>query len=212
MKKQVVVINGSPRKGWNTDLLVTEAGAGAREAGAEVTHFDLYQLAPYLGCRSCFGCKTEKGKGTCVIGDGLSPVLEACRAADAIIMGSPIYLGETSSAFRAFFERLVFPYLTYNAEEPCCNERPIPSLLIFTSNADEEMYIPLAEGYQRTLNGLLGPSDFLTVGSTMQIPDYSATDWPWTYFDFERKKTRREEVFPEELGVAFDKAKELVEG
>ena len=42
--KKIIAINGSPRSGWNTDILVREAAAGAAAAGAEVEFIDLYKL------------------------------------------------------------------------------------------------------------------------------------------------------------------------
>ncbi|MBQ5447324.1 MAG: flavodoxin family protein, partial [Candidatus Methanomethylophilus sp.] len=74
---RIVAVNGSPRKGWNTDLLVTEAAKGAESAGAEVQYFDLYKLENFTGCASCFGCKRKAHEGECVIKDGLKPVLDA---------------------------------------------------------------------------------------------------------------------------------------
>ena len=44
MSKKIVAVNAGPRKGWNTDILVTEAAEGAKSAGAEVERFDLYRL------------------------------------------------------------------------------------------------------------------------------------------------------------------------
>ena len=34
MKKKIVAVNAGPRKGWNTDTLISEAVRGAEEAGA----------------------------------------------------------------------------------------------------------------------------------------------------------------------------------
>ena len=31
MAKKIIAVNASPRKGWNTDTLVTEAAKGARQ-------------------------------------------------------------------------------------------------------------------------------------------------------------------------------------
>lgn len=86
---KVAVINASPRTGWNTAQLVNEAARGARDAGAEVTHFDLYQLDKYTGCIFCFGCKRGDDQGWCVVHDGLYPVLQAIKEADAVIIGTP---------------------------------------------------------------------------------------------------------------------------
>ena len=99
--KKIVAVNASPRKGWNTDTLVTEASKGAESAGAEVIRFDLYRLEKYTGCISCFGCKREKNKGRCICRDGLTPVLDAIREADGLIIGSPNYLSELTASFRA---------------------------------------------------------------------------------------------------------------
>ena len=82
MSKKIIAINAGPRKGWNTDTLVTEAAKGAKSAGAVVEKFDLFQLEKYTGCISCFGCKKEQHKGHCVCRDGLTVVLDAIRESD----------------------------------------------------------------------------------------------------------------------------------
>ena len=212
MGKAIVAVNAGPRKGWNTDTLVSEAARGAQEAGATVQKFDLYRLEGYTGCISCFGCKRERFKGHCVCRDGLTPVLDAIRAADGLIVGSPNYLGELSASFRALYERLVFQNLTYNLQTPCCNERPIPVLLVMTSNAPDTMYASLIERYQQTLDRFVGPCDTLISGNTLQLKDYSKTDWEWSMFDPEAKRLRHETVFPQECQTAFEKGAALVTG
>ena len=206
---KVIVVNAGPRKGWNTDTLITEAAKGAASAGAEIERFDLFRLEKYTGCISCFGCKREKNKGHCICRDALSPVLGAIREADGLIIGSPNYLGELTASFRALYERLVFQNLTYNADTPCCNEHPIPVLLIMTSNAPDTGYLGLMQNYQRTLGTFVGPTEIFISGDTLQIKDYSKTDWPW-YFDGEAKRKRHETVFPEEMKRAFQMGKTLV--
>ena len=135
MQKKIVVVNAGPRKGWNTDTLVSEAAKGAEGAGAAVERFDLFRLEQYTGCISCFGCKRERNAGRCVCRDGLTPVLDAIRECDGLIIGSPNYLSEMTASFRALYERLIFQNLTYNVEKASCNARSIPVLLIMTSNA-----------------------------------------------------------------------------
>ncbi len=209
--KKIVAVNAGPRMGWNTDTLVSEAARGAKAAGAEIIRFDLFKLEKYTGCVSCFGCKKEKNKGHCVVRDGLTPVLDAIREADGLIIGSPNYLSELTASFRALYERLVFQFLTYNRETPCCNPRPIPVLLIMTSNAPDRMYASLIEGYRRTLSGFVGPTETLVAGNTLQLRDYSKTDWPWTLFDPGDKIKRHEEVFPEEIKKACQLGAALAE-
>ena len=93
MGKRIIAVNAGPRKGWNSDTLITEASKGAESTGAVVERFDLFHLERYTGCISCFGCKKEKFKGRCICKDGLTPVLDAIREADGLIIGSPNYLG-----------------------------------------------------------------------------------------------------------------------
>ena len=211
MGKTIVAVNASPRKGWNTDTLVCEAAKGAESVGATVQKFDLFKLEKYTGCISCFGCKKEKFKGRCICRDGLTPVLDAIREADGLIIGSPNYLSEMTASFRALYERLIFQNLTYTAETPCCNENPTPTLLIMTCNAPDTMFAGLVGGYQQTLNRFVGPTDTLISGDTLQLKDYSKTDWPWTMFDPEAKKQRHETVFPQECQLAFEKGVALAQ-
>ena len=209
MGKKIVAVNAGPRKGWNTDTLITEASKGAISAGAVVERFDLFQLEKYTGCISCFGCKKEKFKGHCICKDGLAPVLDAIREADGLIIGSPNYLGEMTASFRALYERLVFQNLTYNRETPCCNEHPIPVLLIMTSNAPDTAYAGLIENYRQTLSRFVGPTDVFVSGDTLQLKDYSKTDWPWSIFNPQSKQDRHENVFPQECKRAFDMGEAL---
>ncbi|MBR0521361.1 MAG: flavodoxin family protein [Spirochaetales bacterium] len=209
MGKRIVAVNAGPRTGWNTDTLISEASKGAVSAGAEVERFNLFRLERYTGCISCFGCKRERFKGHCICKDALTPVLDAIREADGLIIGSPNYLGNLTASFRALYERLIFQNLTYNVERPCCNERPIPVLLIMTSNAPDTMYESLLGGYQQTLNRFVGPTEVLVSGDTLQLKDYGKTDWKWSLFDPEAKMRRHETVFPEEMRKAFELGRSL---
>ena len=209
MSKKIIAVNAGPRMGWNTETLITEASKGAESAGAAVERYDLFKLEKYTGCISCFGCKKEKFKGRCVCRDGLTPVLDAIREADGLIIGSPNYLGELTASFRALYERLIFQNLTYNMETPCCNERMIPVLLVMTSNAPDTYYAQQLENYRQTLSCFVGPARVLVSGNTLQLKDYVKTDWEWTLFDPEDKRIRHETVFPQECKKAFEMGKEL---
>lgn len=210
MSKRVIAVNAGPRIGWNTDALVTEASKGAESAGAEVKRYDLFSLERYTGCISCFGCKREQHKGHCVCRDGLTPVLDDIRGADGLIIGSPNYLSEMTASFRALYERLVFQNLTYNEETPCCSARPIPVLLIMTSNAPDTYYTELLQNYRQILSSFVGPTEVLVSGETLQLEDYGATDWPWSMFDPAAKRERHETVFPQERRRAFEMGASLV--
>ena len=210
MDKKIVAVNAGPRMGWNTETLITEASKGAESAGATIERFDLFRLEKYTGCISCFGCKKEKFKGRCICRDGLTPVLDAIREADGLMIGSPNYLSELTASFRALYERLIFQNLTYAVENPCCNERPIPVLLIMTSNAPDTMFLDMMKNYQQVLTRFVGPTEFFVSGDTLQLKDYSKTDWPWNLFDPAEKQKRHETVFPQECEKVFELGAALV--
>ncbi len=209
--KKIVAVNAGPRKGRNTDTLITEASKGAEAAGADVVRFDLFRLEKYTGCISCFGCKKEQFKGHCVCRDGLTPVLDAIRESDGLIIGSPNYLSEMTASFRALYERLIFQSLTYNLETPCVNQNVIPVLLIMTSNAPDTAYQALVDNYRQVLSRFVGPAEVFVSGNTLQLKDYSKTDWPWTLFDPEAKQQRHDTVFPQECQKAFELGKSLAD-
>ncbi|MCH5186335.1 MAG: flavodoxin family protein [Oscillospiraceae bacterium] len=211
--KKIVVINASPRTDRNTGKLVREVGKGAESEGAEVKVFDLYRLEKFTGCVSCFGCKLPEHLGQCICHDGLATVLEEIRSADGLVLGSPNYLGDVTAGFRALYERLIFPYVTYKKEPVTYNNHSIPVLLIMTSNVAEEMYTQIGYeqlllNYKKSLSGRIGPTKVMIYGDTLQVDDYSK--YNWTIFDPEMKKARHEKVFPEKKNEAFLLGAEMV--
>lgn len=210
----IVTVNASPRLKWNTATLVQEAARGARGAGADITHFDLYRLERFTGCISCFGCKRSPNEGRCICSDGLKPVIDAIREADGVILGTPNYLGDVSAAFRALYERLVFQTLTYKKEPRSYDHRLVPTLMIMTSNAPKMMYAvgsyaQMIAGYKAALSAAVGPTKVMIAGDTLQVADYDCYDW--TMFDPASKRQRHEEVFPKEMQKAFTLGESLVQ-
>lgn len=191
--KHIIAINGSPRSGWNTDILVREAAAGAQSEGAEVETVDLYQLDRFTGCVSCFGCKTVEHLGECIYKDGLADVLEKIRHTDGLILGSPVYLGDISAGLRALYERLIFQFITYKTEIRSYSQRKIPVVFILTSNVPEEYDTQLLNRYKNSLESFIGPTQTLVSGDTLQINDYEK--YNWTMFNPEEKRARRDTDF-----------------
>ena len=46
--------------------------------------------------------------------DELTHVLDKLKDVDAVILGSPVYLGNSTGEMRSFMERFIFPYLVYS--------------------------------------------------------------------------------------------------
>ena len=56
----------------------------------------------------------------------------------------------------------------------------------------------------------VGPTEVFACGDTLQLEDYSETDWEWSLFDPEAKKKRHETIFPQECRKVFEMGKMLV--
>jgi multimeric flavodoxin WrbA len=205
---KVLAINGSPRTKCNTATLLNNALEGAATRGAETELVHLYKLN-FKGCISCFACKLINGEsyGRCAVDDDLTPILKKAEKADAIILGSPIYLGTATGEMRSFMERLIFPYLVYDANHSTLFKKKITTGLIYTMGAREDQMKLM--GYDRYFNivemvmkRIFGESESLFVTDTYQFDDYSK--YESTLFNVEEKATRRNEEFPKDCQKAFD--------
>ena len=210
---KIIAVNGSPRKGWNTHLLLDSALEGARSAGAETEMINLYDMS-FKGCVSCFACK-RRGitVDKCAFQDELTPVLEAVHNCDGIVLGTPIYLSTETGMMRSFMERLFFPYLSYDGK-PSSFGREIRSAYIYTMNAPAEavetMYKPRFDGNKAMLERIIGPSDMLVSAETLQFSNYD--DYAAGKLNPQARIERREKVFPGEIEKAFELGEWIVTG
>ncbi len=218
--KKVIIINGSPRKNFNTAKLLKEAQKGAEAAGAQTEYFNLYDYN-FLGCRSCFACQ-RKGSttdGVCAIKDEIQPLLEKCINADAVIIGSPVYFSYPTGVFRSFVERLLFANHTYmvDHEKGGCKrrlEKTIPTGVIFTMNCPEELakqinYGTILDDNVKSLNHIMGYAESLYAYDTYQFADYSK--YNCDLFDEKHKKEVQQTQFPKDMEKAFDLGKRLAQ-
>ena len=84
---KVLAISSSPRKGGNSDVLYDAFLKGAAESGHETRKIRLAEkkIAP---CMACYGCAKSH---ICVRKDDMAEILEALKAADVIVLASPVY-------------------------------------------------------------------------------------------------------------------------
>jgi multimeric flavodoxin WrbA len=213
---KIVALNGSPRKTWNTATLLNKALEGSSSKGAETELIHLYDLN-FKGCISCFACKLKGGKsyGHCAVRDDLTPVFKSIEEADAILLGSPIYLGRVSGEMGAFLDRMLFQYIPYSNPLTSLFPKKIASGFIYTMNVSEEMMKELGIDYQIAINKNLlqiafGNSETLLSFDTYQFEDYSKV--VSDLFDPVAKAKRRMEEFPNDCEKAFEMGIRLVSG
>jgi len=97
----VLGINGSPRIGGNTDILIDKVLEGAKARGAETEKVILNNLK-FSPCQECENIRDD---GTCIVEDDMQPLYKKIEEADAIILASPIFFGSLSAQTKMMIDR-----------------------------------------------------------------------------------------------------------
>lgn len=210
---KTIFLNGSPRKNWNTAQVLRSAQKGAESVGAETEYIDLYDLT-YTGCRSCMACKRKGAERChCFWKDDLSPVIDRVFSADALFVGSPIYLGDITSQVHALIERLHFCALSYDDYSNYFTGK-VDVGIVLTMNAPRQYfdswYQTKAKELKQSFSALNGRAELLPCCDTLQVKDYSKFNMAG--FDETHKKAVHETQFPLDLEKAFQMGARLSGG
>jgi len=104
---KAIAINGSPRPGGNTEIMLKKVLEPLETTGWETEYLRIGGKN-VRGCSACMKC-IEKQNGRCIIdSDCVNDYLEKMYAADAIILGSPTYFADVSSELKALIDRAGF--------------------------------------------------------------------------------------------------------
>jgi len=98
---KILGINGSPRKGGNTDILLDNALKGAQNKGSKVEKIVLNDLK-FSPCQECNNMPNDR---YCIIEDDMQTVYRKAKEADAIILASPIFFGSLSAQTKMMIDR-----------------------------------------------------------------------------------------------------------
>ena len=143
---KIVAVLGSPRPNGNSALMARAFLEVARERGADTEVYQLNQMN-ITGCQGCGQCKT--GEEACVVVDDLTPVYDAIRGADILVLASPVYFGDLSGQLKCFWDR------TFAFVNPDFTSRLAPgkkSVMMLAQGAPaEEMFNDIHPRYERWL-------------------------------------------------------------
>lgn len=99
-----IAINGSPRKGGNTEILLQEVLAELKNGGWETELVKVGGTA-IRGCIACGKCFENKDNECSVKKDNFNQIFAKMLKADAMILGSPTYFAAVSADLKALIER-----------------------------------------------------------------------------------------------------------
>jgi len=102
---KIIAINGSPRKGGNTEIALNTMAEELKKRGIETEFVNVGGQA-VRGCVACNYC-WEHGK--CVFGkDPVNETAEKIAQADGFIIASPTYYAGISGTMKCFLDRLFY--------------------------------------------------------------------------------------------------------
>ena len=101
---KVLGINGSPREGGNTELLMRTVFGELEAAGVET---ELVRIGgrPFRGCVACRRCFENRDRRCVLEGDPLNELVAKMAEADGILLGSPVYYTDVTSEMKGFLDR-----------------------------------------------------------------------------------------------------------
>ena len=209
--KTIMIIDGGPRKNFNTALLLQRFADGVKSVSdvIEVNHVRLYGL-DYKGCMSCMACKIKgRASNVCKYKDALTPVLEQIAQADGLCLGSPNYFGEITAQMRAFLERLAFAWLSYNDYSITAPKR-MPVLLVQTMNGTPEHNNDHGYGsMEYCITQALGEPEKLIAYNTYQVKNYQ--NFELGGFSEEVKRAYRDANWETDLTRAYEAGRRMAE-
>ena len=114
MKKRVLVLSSSPRRGGNSDLLCDQFVNGSKEAGHHTEKIFLKdkKINYCTGCGTCI----DKGK-SCSQKDDMAEVLDKMVEADVIVMATPVYFYTMCAQMKTLIDRTCARYTEIKNKE-----------------------------------------------------------------------------------------------
>lgn len=100
----IVAFNGSARLDGNTAILLRTVLSELEREGAKT---EMIQLANehLQGCGACYRCFKQKDERCSVDTDPVNDYIAKMAAADAVVLGSPVYFADVTANMKALIER-----------------------------------------------------------------------------------------------------------
>jgi multimeric flavodoxin WrbA len=144
VKKNVLVLTGSPRTGGNSDLLATAFIKGATQAGHDVVECQVGQKN-IMGCKACDTCYST-GK-PCTFDAEFNSIAPLLEKAEAIVFITPLYWFTFPTQIKAVIDKM-YAFII-GGKKLKINE----SMLLVCGEATEEAYFDSIVNTYRMIAG-----------------------------------------------------------
>jgi multimeric flavodoxin WrbA len=148
----VLAVNGSPREGGNTAVMLGWVLDELRREGFEAETFQAGGR-PLRGCRACGAC-SKGGAYRCAQDDGLNDLISRVPEAEALIIASPVYFADVTPETKCVIDRVGYVDL-HNGNT--LRRKPGAAVVVARRAGHVHSY--------DSINHLFGITQMLTVGS-----------------------------------------------
>ena len=101
---KVLLLNGSPHASGSTFTALNEMIKVFEAEGIETELINVGKE----DIRGCIACRTCAQTGKCVFDDRVNVIAEKLKAADGLVLGSPVYYASANATLIALLDRLFF--------------------------------------------------------------------------------------------------------
>ena len=101
---KVLIINGSPRNGGNTDIALAEMEKIFAQEGVEC---EIVRVGN-KNIRGCIACGVCSTKGSCAFDDAVNELAPKFQEADGLVVASPVYYASANATLIACLDRLFY--------------------------------------------------------------------------------------------------------
>ncbi len=111
---KTLLISGSPRKGGNTETILSKIAEGLEASGirTELISLGSYTIKPCIGCEQC-----RRDKICTQFFDGMHLLYEKIDESEGLVVGSPTYNYNITPLMKAFIDRM-YPYFNFTNPRP----------------------------------------------------------------------------------------------
>jgi multimeric flavodoxin WrbA len=146
----ILAINGSPHRRGHGARIIQAILKPAADAGLKTELVHLYDKR-ISGCAACNHCKRAK-QISCAVKDDMPALYRKIVAADAVIVSSPVYMGQVAGPFKTFLDRW---YAFLDAKFQVRNLPGKKLVVVVTSGAPAGTYSDVARYLKRWMGDFL---------------------------------------------------------
>jgi len=152
----ILAIQGSPRLGGNTDILLDRVLDGVRQERGIIEKVNLADLS----YSACLECDTIRDDGRCKIKDGMQLIYEKVEACDAIIVASPVFFGSLSAQMKMMIDRFQCVWIARKIHKLDIFSKPKRGCFISVQASGKQEYFDNARAIVKNFFSVVSASYF----------------------------------------------------